>query len=393
MAAQEVPFGADEQLGIAELLQIIGLRTRSGQLLLTGERGRAVLDFFRGRLVQGDLLPAMQDDELAQVSPESRRQARLADLQRTLVDVLGWPGGRAAFQPQEPVQPPDVAYDVDTLLIEAVRLLDEWQHAANSLPSPGDCFVWAVSPPNITAATPLTELQRHILPVCNGRMCLADIARRLHVGDLDVLKATQDLYERQFVRRNDETEGSRFDAEVESALNRRAVELQVRTAAIAGFRSRDKQVQGLVAVAVDAINALLVLVRSSAGRQDGMQAPVSQTLEGLQGQYRALELVSLSHAGLECGDLVDAHAALSGQTRDAFYLEAIDGLYGFLLELAVCLVEHRISGRIAAERIRSMLGALFLEIEAAIHLVKPPATLAPSTGLAALRQKYFHLIA
>lgn len=393
MAAHDVPFGANEQLGIAEVLQIIGLRGRSGQLLLTGEGGRAFLEFAHGRLVNGDLLPVAPDADLGRLPEELQRLARLADLQRTLVDVLGWPSGWAAFQPHEPLQAPEVAYDVDMLLIDAVRVVDEWQAAAGDLPLPGDCFVWADSPPNLTVTPPLTELQRRVLPLCNGRASLAELARRLHVRDLDLLKATQDLCERHFVRRNETADESPFDSEAEATLNHRAVELQVRTSAIAGFRSRDKQVQGLLGVVVDATNALLSLVRHPDVRHDNANVPMPQALATLQEQYRALELVSLGHAGLECGDLIAAHSALSGQSRDAFYLEAIDGLYGFLLQIAVHLVEDRVSGRIAAERIRSMLGALFLEIETAIHLVKPPATLAPSTGLSALRQEHFHLIA
>jgi hypothetical protein len=393
IAAQEVPFGADEQLGIAEVLQVIGLRGRTGQLLLAGERGRALLEFSRGRLVKGDLLPVSQTEELAQLSPDARRQARRADLQRTLVDVLDWPSGRATFQPLPVVAETDGAFEVDMLLIEAVRSLDEWQNAAAGLPSPGDCFVWVETPPAVTAATPLTELQRQLLPLCNGRMSVAELARRLHVGDLDVLKSMQDLLDRQFVRRDAETEQSQSDVQTEAILNRRAVELQVRTAAITPLRRRDRQVQTLVAVVVDAVNTLLGLLRQPVDKQLTAGVSLTQTLAALQAQYSALELVSLSHGLLETGDLVDAHASLSGKTRDDFYMEAIDGLYDFLLQLSVSLVEDHISGRVVAERVRSMLGALLLEIETTIHLVKPPAALAPNGGLSALRQKHFHLIA
>ena len=393
MAAQEVPFGADEQLGISEVLQVIGLRGRTGQLLLTSDRGRAFLDFSRGRLVKGDLLPVAQDGDLAQRSADVRRQACRADLQRTLVEVLGWPRGRAAFQLFELTKEADAAYDVDLLLIEAVRVLDEWQSVAFSLPSPGDCFIWSDTPPTVSAAAPLTDLQRELLPLCTGRLSLAELARRLHTGDLETLRAAQDLLERQFVRRNEEKEQSQFDGQAELALNRRAVELQVRTAAIGTLRSRDKQVQRLVTVVVDAINAILALLRQPTGQPSGSTVSLTQTLTALQEQHSALELVTLSHGVLESGDMVVAHAALSGPARDAIYLEAIDGLYEFLLQLAVSLVEDRISGRTAAERVRSMLGALLLELEMAIHLVKPPATLAPGTGYSALRQKHFHLIA
>lgn len=393
VAAQEVPFGADEQLGIAEVLQIIGLRGRTGQLLLTGERGRALLEFSHGRLVKGDLLPASQTDDMAKLSPDSRRQARRADLQRTLVDLLDWPNGRATFQPLPVVADTDGAFEIDMLLIEAVRSLDEWQNVASGLPSPGDCFVWVEALPAVTAATPLTDLQRQLLPLCNGRMSVAELARRLHMGDLDVLKSMQDLLDRQFVRLDEETEQSQSDMQTESVLNRRAVELQVRTAAIALQRSRDRQVQTLVAVVVDAVNTLLGLLRQPAGKPLTAGASLGQTLATLQSQYSALELVSLGHSSLETGDLVAAHTSLTGKTRDEFYMEAIDGLYDFLLQLSVSLVENHISGRVVAERVRSMLGALLLEIETTIHLVKPPAALAPNGGLSAVRQKHFHLIA
>ena len=393
MAAQEVPFGADEQLGIAEVLQVIGLRGRTGQLLLAGDRGRALLEFSHGRLVKGDLLSGSPTEELAQLSPDARRQARRADLQRTLVDVLDWPNGRATFQQLPVVADADGAFDIDMLLIEAVRSLDEWQSAASALPSPGDCFVWVETPPAVTAATPLTDLQRQLLPLCNGRMSVAELARRLHMGDLDVLKSMQDLLDRQFVRRDAETEQSQSDIQTESTLNRRAVELQVRTAAIAPQRSRDRQVQALVAVVVDAVNTLLGLLRQPVDKPLTAGLSLTQTLATLQSQYSALELVSLGHGALETGDLVSAHSSLSGKTRDEFYREAIDGLYDFLLQLSVSLVEDHISGRVVAERVRSMLGALLLEIETTIYLVKPPAALAPNGGLSALRQKHFHLIA
>ena len=302
MAAQEVPFGADEQLGISEVLQIVGLRGRTGQLLLTSDRGRAFLDFSRGRLVKGDLLPVAQDSDLARRSPEVRQQACRADLQRTLVEVLGWPSGRAAFQQQELTKEGGAAYDVDMLLIEAVRELDEWQNAAFTLPSQGDCLIWADSPPPVIAATPLTDLQRDLLPLCNGRMSLGELARRVHAGDLDTLKAAQCLLERRFVRRNEESEETQFDVQAEAALNRRAIELQVRTAAIATLRKRDKQVQGLVGVVVDAANTLLGLLRQPAGRPSGSGFSLSQTLTMLQEQYGALELVTLSHGVLESGE-------------------------------------------------------------------------------------------
>jgi hypothetical protein len=392
MAAQEIPFGVDEQLGIAELLQIIGLRSRTGQLFLTSDRGRAVMDFVDGRVTNGDLLPAVPGSSLAGLAPGERRRAHLADIQRTLVEVLGWPRGRAAFQPALSFGAPELAHDVDVLLIEAVRALDEWQNDASALPSPGDCLIWADSPPTSMDTARLTHLQQQLLPLCNGRLSLTELARQVHAGDLDVMKAARELLERQFVRRNSDVEQVPFDAEAEALLNRRAVELQVRTAALPRLRSRDRQVQVLLAIVLDAVGALTLLLRRPAGTRAGRPS-VGTMLERLQQQYGALELVALSDAGLETGDLIEAHAELSGGARDVFYAEAIDGLYDFLLHLAVCLVEDRMCGRVAAERVRSTLAALLLEIEMAVRSVKPPALLAAGTGPSALRQKHFHMIA
>lgn len=393
MAAQDVPFGASEQLGFTELLQVISLRSRTGRLTLTSDSGQAMLVFDGGRVVGGDLLPPTQTADLTTLSPEARRDALEADIQRVLIEVLSWQSGRAAFHATEPAETAGPGFDVDRLLIRAVGTLDEWQSVGATLPSAGECLIWAETRPVVTTATPLSNLQRNVLALCNGRLSLAEIARRLHALDLDILRCAQDLMQRQYVRLNQDAGDSAFDTEVETTLSRVAVELQVRTAAIAQAHHREKQVQGLTAVMVDAVNALLAMLRRPDADSSGdTQAWLTGAVLRLQRQYGALELVTLDRDGVHVGDLLTAYSSLSGTARDGFYGEAIDGLYHLLLQLAVYVVEQRVRGRTAAERVRSTLGALLLEIETAIQAARLSVATANDAGLAALRRKHFHLV-
>lgn len=397
MAAQEVPFGANEQFGIAEVLQMVSLRGRSGRLLLIGETAQAALEFARGQVTGGDLLPPVPTLDLAEFSPEQRRQAIHADVQRTLIEVLGWNSGRAAFYPDDSRPAPELTFDVDMLLLDAVRMLDEWQETGGGLPSSGECLVWADTPP-AGGALP-TELERRIIALCQGRVSLGEIARRLHVPDVEVLKAARALLDRRFVHRLEDapalSEAMQEEAAVEAELTRRVVALQVRTAGVLGQRSRERQMQRLIAAMLEAVDALAgVLAQPSAMAGTSSAAWLAGCLAALQGQYAALELLSIDEAGVDGGDLAAAYAALSGPARDDFYAEALDGLYDLLLRLAVRLVEEHVGARPAAERLRGTLGALLLEVETAIRALKPPATLPARQGdLSAVRQKHFHLVA
>lgn len=391
MATQDIPFGAGEQFGFAEVLQVIALRGRTGTLLLTGHDSQAFLEFDAGQIVSGDLLPPIGTNDIAGLPVDAQRLAVSADIQRVLTDVLEWPAGRASFATNDRVSPTHHAFDVDMLLIEAVRLLDERSDAAATLPSPSDVLIWAESPPPVTAATLLSDVQRQVLAHCNGRTTLSDIARRLHTSDLTIGHAAAELLARRYVQRSAESLSASMDVEVEAALSWRAVDIQVRTAAIAGLRHHGKQVQALVAVGVSAVDALISVLCKPAPAP--ARAWIASTLDALQRQYPALELISLRADGLESGDLAGAHDFLSGVEGDRFYIEVLDGLYDFLLQLAVYLVDEHVGDRSTSDRIRGTLAALLLEIETALHQVKPPATLAASAGLSDLRRKHFHLVA
>src|SRR6185437_11734290 len=113
MAAQDVPFGANEQFGVAELLQVLSLRGRTGKLLLRSSASQAELYFVQGRLVWGDLLPPTATLDLGALAPEAQAYAIHNDIQRALVEVLSWPAGQAIFDADAPPAPFRAAHDVD----------------------------------------------------------------------------------------------------------------------------------------------------------------------------------------------------------------------------------------------------------------------------------------
>lgn len=396
MAAQEVPFGANEQFGVAELLQVLSLRGRTGKLLLRGGAAQAELHFAQGRLIWGDLLPPTATVDLAAFAAEARQQAIHNDIQRALVEVLSWPAGQAVFDEAAPAPPFSAPHEVDRLLIESVRMLDEWQEVGQALPSAGECLTWATTPP-VDNGPALGELARHILRQCNGRTTLGDIARKLHASDLQVATAARSLLERGYVQRpSAQADGAtaKIDADLEALLTRCLVELQVQVAALAQGRHRERRVQSLVGVLVSAADTLAGALQGPSAIEGNLSAAwLAETLPTLQGRYTALDLIALAPSGLDCGDLVAAYGALSGSARDAFYVEALDGLYDFLVRMAVRVVEDHISGRHVAERLRAAFAALLLELETAIRQMRPPAPLPGAGDTAALRQKHFHLVA
>ena len=396
MASQQVPFGAGQQFGIAEILQMLSLGGRSGTLTLSGPTGRAVLIFANGRILSGDLLPPAPSINLSQLPRDAQLAARRADVQRVLVELLHWKEGTAGFQVEE-VQSNLPLFDVDSTLIDAVRTLDEWQQAGNSLPSPGECLRWPDTPP-AQPVLALSGLERDVITSCNGRVSLAEIARRLHAPDLDVAQSAKRLLEHGFLTRDADgaavSAQTERDVRIETALGRRIVELQVKLANATTLRSRAHQWQELLGVLIGAVDQFAVLLCDT---PDGERVEIEHWIEAstqeLQDRYVALQLLTFADGRLDSGDLVDAYAALAGATRESFYGDALHGLYALLTRFAVRLVEEHISGRVVGERLRSTVAALLLELEDAIRVVKPPAPTAPDGEWSALRQQHFQLIA
>ena len=116
----------------------------------------------------------------------------------TVFDLLRWPDGDFAFVVDEP-NPDDVGVSrqVDDVVAEARRRLDQWGKVATTLPSPQSVLSIATNP----AAEPvLSRDEWSLLALVDGRRSVAAIVGLAGRGEFSVASSLADLVERGLLR-------------------------------------------------------------------------------------------------------------------------------------------------------------------------------------------------
>jgi hypothetical protein len=116
----------------------------------------------------------------------------------TVFDLLRWPEGDFAFVVDEP-NPDDVGISrqVDDVVAEARRRLDQWGKVATTLPSPQSVLSIVTSP----AADPvLSRDEWTLLALVDGRRTVAAIVALAGRGEFTVASSLADLVERGLLR-------------------------------------------------------------------------------------------------------------------------------------------------------------------------------------------------
>lgn len=397
MATQRVPFGVNEQFGASEVLQMLCLGGRTGTLRMSNTKTTVRLLILRGRVTRGDFDAALDDDAIKQLPPESQVRLLRADIQRVLVEVLGWDAGTATFDAEEPAGDAVHQFDLDSLLIDAIRSIDEWKQAADTIPALSAVLVQA-SGLTERQIENLPPLARSIVKCSNGRTTLGEVALRLHAPDLEVARTARALLDDNVLLQLHAAFNLPdilvHDQRIEETLTRAIVELQSRLAVSTGQRSTDRRTQQLIAVLLDSLTVFTFHVIAHAGSNpDPTLAWLRESLRVFQQRYEALELLSFSENKFHSGDIIAAYVALGGAAREQFYAQVACSLYAFITAIAVHIVDDQLLSRQVAERVRSTIAAYFLELEAAIqsNITAGPGVIDPDW--AAARREHFRLIA
>ena len=124
--------GRIEELGIENLIQMLGLSSRRGRLTLTNDRERGTILFKDGRIVQAYILPSGVED-----SSEARELALGCD--KAFYRMLMWDSGAFEFKTLMGDINGDASWSLslDQALLEGVRHKDELARLAPKFPRKG----------------------------------------------------------------------------------------------------------------------------------------------------------------------------------------------------------------------------------------------------------------
>jgi CheY-like chemotaxis protein/tetratricopeptide (TPR) repeat protein len=166
-------FGRLEEMGLFDLLQVIDVSRRSGELSIEhrGQRGR--LWFKDGELLDAEMGHLRGVDAIYR--------------------LLTWEFGQYEFDFNAPARPRQIKQSVGVVREEGLRRLGQWNQMCDQLPSLDTVF--RVDRGVLSdRGEPLTAEMSAILSLFNGRRTTQEVIDAASLSDLESLKALTELY-------------------------------------------------------------------------------------------------------------------------------------------------------------------------------------------------------
>jgi len=223
-----------KDFGIAEVFQLIGQQRKTGLLEIKGEGQKVQLAFDAGsvvwaspvgrtefsvlgdRLVRCGLVTRAKLDELVREGESSARPLpsllvssgivapedldQISDLlsRETIFEVMRWSGGSFHFSAQSIHHdvPPEKLLAAEQILMDGLRMLDEWQTFAANVPSDQTIFRRVGGLEEVRSACPdRVDRAEQIFQLVDGRLDARRIIDLSRLGTFDATRVLAELHQ------------------------------------------------------------------------------------------------------------------------------------------------------------------------------------------------------
>lgn len=234
--------GSLQDVNLADICQLLGMSRKTGCLSITDRSNFGYIYFEKGRVIHAsvlnrpdrlgellvrnhvitrkDLSQAMEQQALergkrlgellvAQGSIDQEKLQRYIRMQieEAVYHLFAWVQGSFHFDPD---QKPDedgiflVSVNIDALLMEGARRVDEWSLVEKKIPSFDVVFQFDKHPEESEEEVELTKDQRKIMPFIDGVRTVAGIMNEAGLVEFETGKALYGLIQGGFVSRSGE---------------------------------------------------------------------------------------------------------------------------------------------------------------------------------------------
>jgi hypothetical protein len=160
-----------EDFPLADVLQLINMGSRTGQLSITNAGVTAKIWFERGQAVHAEL--------------------RELQGEKAVYETFNWREGRFTFDTDALTQQRSIDLDCQNLIMEAVRRLDEWTKLRKAIPASYYVASFAAGPGEKAANITLQAHEWKVLSLVNGELSIAALADKTGFSEL---KTTQIVF-------------------------------------------------------------------------------------------------------------------------------------------------------------------------------------------------------
>jgi tetratricopeptide (TPR) repeat protein len=231
--------GALQDVGLADICQLLGMGRKTGCLSITDRSNFGYIYFRNGRVIHASVLnrPDRLGEMLVRKGIISREELRAAvaeqavqrrkrigeillerkslepdqlqehvrrQIEEAVYHLFTWVQGSFHFDSgQAPEEDGLFLVDIppESLLMEGARRVDEWTQVEKKIPSFDIVFQVDKDPDTAGDDVELTEAQRKVLPLIDGLRTVTEIVQESGLGDFDTGKALYGLVQGSFISR------------------------------------------------------------------------------------------------------------------------------------------------------------------------------------------------
>jgi hypothetical protein len=143
--------------------------------------------------------------KLSYVTEADLKQALKRQTQERVYELLRWPSGRFAFNASRELDPraldAALALDVDGILMEGFRRVDEWHLIEREVDDFDTIYLRNEEAVQNVGKAKLTREELQILDLINGKNSVKDLVRHSRMGSFDVSKMIFRLLSIKLIRR------------------------------------------------------------------------------------------------------------------------------------------------------------------------------------------------
>jgi hypothetical protein len=413
MESQDRIMDGDLQtLGLQSILKMLALSGKTGTLLVHSGPETLVISLRKGQIVslheegvpQPDLLGmlclinkldpprvnklreasqgniqtalALMTEQNWMSSNEMQHRLEFAVTQ-SISHALRWVDGRFAFHRQmvtmeSHMQP----FDVDSLLLEALRQADEWEEMGETSLTRTTVARWLPEVSRDVRSLGLNQEHIDVLCLSNGEIPLQGMSLALMLPEARVARAMSRLLDLHLI----EVVDTSLEAELQQDLSNIIIMCQH---TLAQQRQNSTPVQhllGLIQTEGQCINGLLIhhgtYAKSLRGRG---QLPIveivrylerrfSQPLQLLaKQQFPILETATFMNGQLDYTEIISLDTLVKGEQLEEFYWEAVLGMTAFLRTVFTSLLQDEVGNSHTGRQLNVVWKAFLTEIEQEIH--------------------------
>jgi hypothetical protein len=185
-------IGTLEEIKLADVLRLFASGKKDGVLTVSSGEQRAQMRFQKGAIVSA-FAGRFRGDE-------------------AVLDLFGWKEGQLTFVPEDKALAPNVSRDVDSLILEGLRVGDTFHRIKTLIPS--DRVVFQLAPdPGEQAQITLGRAEWRVVQALDGIRDVREVVDASRQPRAEVLKTLVELAEAGFVERTDVQKSLRVQSE------------------------------------------------------------------------------------------------------------------------------------------------------------------------------------